>query len=113
MSVPILLLMAALFLCALMGLAKLAVLRRRCKRTPKSGERWEFVDKRGLWLNKEHRQVVIRDVGERWVRYDMSLFKDQRMELDLFVRMYRPVLAPSELLGLWPKLGRRCRTTDK
>jgi hypothetical protein len=82
---------AALILYALVWIAKLAVLGRRRKQTPKPGERWAFVDKQGPWPSKDYSPVVIVDVREGWVRYDMTMFKDQRMKVDLFTRMYRPV----------------------
>jgi hypothetical protein len=82
---------AALILYALVWIAKLAALGLRCKQTPRPGERWAFVDKQGPWPSKDYSPVVILDVREGWVRYDMSMFKDQRMKLDLFARMYRPV----------------------
>ena len=82
---------AGLVLYAVLWVCKVAALRRRCKRTPKPGERWAFMDKQGPWPSKEFTPVVILDVRDGWVRYDMSIFKDQRMELDLFARMYRPV----------------------
>lgn len=70
---------------------KVAALDRRCKHTPRPGERWAFMDKQdGPWPSKEYAPVVILEVRDGWVRYEMSGFKDQRMKLDLFERMYRP-----------------------
>lgn len=82
---------AGLVMYAVLWACKIAALGSRCKQTPKPGERWAFQGKQGPWPNKEHRPVVILDVRDGWVRYDMEVFKDQRMELDLFARMYRPV----------------------
>lgn len=70
---------------------KLVVVGPRCKQTPRPGERWGFSDKRGPWPSDEYLPVLIRDVQGGWVRYDMSMFKDKRMKVDMFVRMYRPV----------------------
>lgn len=82
---------AGLVLYAALWLYKIAALGRRCKQTPKPGERWAFMNKQGPWPNKDYAPVVILDVRDGWVRYDMSVLKDQRMELDFFVRLYRPV----------------------
>jgi hypothetical protein len=83
-------LMAALLVYAMVWLAKLYALGRRCKQIPRPGERWVFVEKQGPWPSKKYPAVLIVDVREGWVRYDMSTFKDQRMELDIFARLYRP-----------------------
>lgn len=90
-KVIVTILTAALLLYALLWLTKLAAFGRCCKQTPKPGEHWVFVDKQGPWLSKDHLPVVITDMHEGWVRYDIGIFKDQRMKLDLFTRMYRPV----------------------
>ena len=83
---------AGLVLYAVLWVGKVAALGRRCRQTPKPGDSWAFMDKqKGPWPSKEYTPVVILDVRDGWVRYDMIMVKDQRMKLDLFARMYRPV----------------------
>ncbi len=68
------------------------VLGKRANTVPEPGQRWFCNDKEsGPWPPKDLPPVIIVDVRGGWVRYDMSVFKDQRIKLDDFVRMYRPM----------------------
>lgn len=64
----------------------------RCDAMPKKGELWHFIgsDDKSPWQTDKYTQVKVVDVRDEWVRYDMEFFKDQRMKLDLFCRMYKP-----------------------
>lgn len=68
------------------------VLGPKAKDMPKPGEKWRFLDgAEGPWPKDHYAPVTVSDVRDGWVRYDMSAFKDQRLRLDSFVRMYRKV----------------------
>jgi len=60
---------------------------------PKVGDKWVFTDSDSPWPAKQYIPATILDCRDGWVRYDMggSLFRDERMELKDFVRMYRRV----------------------
>ena len=52
------------------------------------------VDNGDPWGSKKH-EVTILDVRDGWVRYDMgagSYFRDNRIERDSFLRMYKSVM---------------------
>lgn len=71
---------------------KVAVLGFRSKTNPEPGQKWAFRDDcKGPWPARGCLPVTILDVRDGWVRYDMYAFKDQRMKLDNFARMYRRV----------------------
>lgn len=58
------------------------------------GQKWALSPNhdRDPWGSKDYPAVKILDVRSGWVRYDMgprSPFRDERMEIKHFVRMYK------------------------
>lgn len=56
---------------------------------PKIGELWSFRDDYEDPFAPKRNPVEILEVKKGWVRYDMTLFKDQRMPLFQFVLFYK------------------------
>lgn len=58
------------------------------------GQRWQFTPRdESPWPSRPGVVVIILDVHDGWVRYDMgSVFPDNRQPERLFREMYRPAL---------------------
>lgn len=70
------------------------IFRRRNKpQPPAPGERWAFVPAPTPWPEKDYPPVIVLDVREGFVRYDMkgTSFRDERMALSSFLYCYRRV----------------------
>jgi len=64
------------------------------------GEQWSLHIKSGdPWIQKSYRPVVILDVKNGWVRYDMGAepFRDERKTIADFVGMYKLVTPNKEI----------------
>ncbi len=72
------------------GILKLFRKHVPAKRIPQIGEQWVFKQD-GPWPTT-HKPVVITDVLQGYVRYDMVGFKDNRATIDTFTRMYEPYI---------------------
>jgi hypothetical protein len=61
------------------------------KRHPKVNEKWVLSDDRNdPFIPKTYPPVIILEVKDGWVRYDMQgLFRDQRMEIKSFIRIFK------------------------
>ena len=58
--------------------------------TPLKDERWSIPD--GSPWPLQDSEVTILDCKDGWVRYSRHyIFKDERMELDMFLRIYAKV----------------------
>ena len=58
---------------------------------PKPGEKWRL--KNDSPWPKNYQSVIILDVKDSWVRYDInSLFMDQRLKLKSFLYCYEKVI---------------------
>jgi hypothetical protein len=64
---------------------------------PRPGEDWHFCKpKQGPWPSEQLGQSVrVLDVAEGWVRFDMAVFRDQRMRVDTFKCCYRRANDPA------------------
>lgn len=62
---------------------------------PQPGERWALHIDDGPWGAKKYPPVLILDVKDGWVRYQMSasMFSDERKRESDFVSMYKRVTA--------------------
>lgn len=60
-----------------------------------AGQQWRLMDD-SPWPNP-HPPVVIADVLDGWVRYDMPYAKDQRRRLDDFLSLYE--IVPAEVVA--------------
>jgi len=59
---------------------------------PRPGESWIFDHAEGPWPRKPGPVVIVRDVKDGWVRYniDRCAWTDQRTTLKTFRKLYRP-----------------------
>lgn len=56
---------------------------------PKPKQLWKLKGKYGdPFPKKDSLPITILEVKEGWVRYDMKVFKDERMELSSFLQYY-------------------------
>lgn len=87
-----------LFLVAILALAiflrlfgdKIAArmaLGKRASEVPMVGQKWMFIKGDRF----DYPPVLVKDVSEGVVLFDMSFMGDQRLKLDSFMRMYRRV----------------------
>src|SRR3990167_3396264 len=78
---------------ALERLGRRIILGQRAKRMPQIGELWVIPSDDGSpWPKPGTGPVKITDIKKGWVRYDICGYGyDDRLKLDSFVRMYRPV----------------------
>ena len=63
---------------------------------PKIGEEWllSIKDKSPWDTTNKYPPVTILDVKDGWVRYSfVTIFTDQRMEIESFLGMYKPYLS--------------------
>ena len=75
-----------------LGLAPKSAMKNLTGHIPVAGEQWVFdvSDDYPFETGPGH-IVTIRDVADGWVRYDYRWRKDQRLKLDSFMAMYKPM----------------------
>ena len=60
---------------------------------PEPGEYWWFNDDSPF--PSKYNPVLIREVKDGWVRYDMLTMKDERLKLESFHNIYMPTKEPA------------------
>jgi hypothetical protein len=79
-------------MCWYLGCVSHAVfISSRSANAPVSGEKWVFnAFDESPWQTETYKPVIIIDVQDGWVRYDMGqIFNDERMRLKSFTRIYK------------------------
>ncbi len=59
---------------------------------PAPGQKWVLKGDSSPWPKKKYPPVTILDTTDKWVRYGIEdlIFSDGRLEMDSFLRCYKP-----------------------